>query len=369
MLDACTLCLLLGLVRAPGESHEPPPVEDARNVEQLTFAVVGDGWIDPGDLKAALEAGLQDLGVSVAVESWPDAGTIFDRIRRGRTRPTHGRRTAVLWLEAREQGGAELYVLPPGSDLGYVRRLALPAEPIERSEAIAAVTRGVVEALEEGVPRELRVVEPPPSSAPELVSDASQRPVASPPQHDAVTPRLRFAFDLHYLGTTLSSGAPWQNGPGLELALHARPGVRVMVAGGVGFGRSRDELLPIRVIRVPLQAGVGYVHDFEVPLRIDATAVVGAERLAWSSTASHPDLEGLDGAYWRLGLGPTVGAAVRLGRGWFVRVSLGMQGWVVDQELAVEQAGTVVSVFAPHPISGRATVGIGYAFPRVGLHP
>lgn len=365
-----SLVLALAAAMGVGPPGGPAPAADRGAhrdavVQDIVFALAGP-WpqVDTAPLQGALEAALSSGPVAVRVVRRPEPGNIFDQIAWARGEQVPGR--AVFWLVARGQDGADLYVIPPGQELGYVRELTLIGDAVERNESLAVVVHAIVDALDRGPPAGMSEVEASREGPPEGVPDPEPSPIPSP---DPEPSTLRSEPDVHpgvavlYRGASMSDGAPWQNGVGGAFDLVLPLGFTVAASAGWMRGFSDHPTLSLKLDRLPVDFAVGWRARRRRAIAIDLALAVSTERLAWRTERSdNPALGDLDGRRWRLGLGLDVGLRWRATGGLEVGVSVGMRGWLRDASLAVETDEGLVTILEPHPVSVDLRAGVGYRF-------
>lgn len=365
MLLPVALALAGVLTGAAPAVAAPPPASSQSNdaVRDVVFALAGP-WpdVDPEALEGALEAALSDRGLGVRVIRRVEPGNIFDQIAWARDEQARGPGRATFWVVAGEGEAAELFVIPPGQDLGYVRQLALAADPVERNESLAVVVHAIVDALASGPPADMQTVE---ASRPDATTDAVEEGTeGSDPAGDGpVEPdvrQVRPGIALHYRGGTLAGEAPWQNGVGGTIDLVLPHGVLLGVAAGWMRGISEAPEVRLTLDRIPVDVMLGWRARRRSKLAVDLQAVFTAERLGWRERGS--TLTAGDGSRWRLGLGPQVALVWRAVAGLELQLGAGMRGWVRDADLAVELEGDTATVLAPHRVSADVQAGLGYRF-------
>lgn len=361
-LLALTFCVALGA----GPVGEPAPANEDRAPrvpihEEIVVGVVG---VPLPQLEVSLRANVGDLGLEVAVESWSDAVELREQLYRAQTVQSSGR--AVLWIVGTgDPSRVELFVLPAGSRLAFVRPVVLPGDELERSEALGIIVRTVVEALQAGPPPDMSPVnaEGPPADAPS--SRLLPRPPPDRPDSGSepgVDRNPVWSLGLVYWAGPLAANAPYLQGARLFAEIRAPVGVVGSLGVGVGTGRTRDDVVPLHLVRVFPQVGLGYSALLGVRWWLGAEAIVSPEWVDWVSRGADPEVSDLEGSHWRLQLGADMKADVRLIAGLGLRLGLGLRVPVVDTNLVVVVDGVEQPVLQSFPATGVVEVGLVYVF-------
>ncbi|NVB39655.1 hypothetical protein G6O69_17565 [Pseudenhygromyxa sp. WMMC2535] len=343
---------------------------EASGVEDIAFALVGE-WpeLDPETLEPVLASNLVDLGIEIHVSSRP-AQNVFVQLDWARSLGAQRRGRAVFWLVRLDAETVQLFVIPPGTDLGYVRDIPSAAGSDELAEQLAVIVRGAAESLRAGAPSGMRSVdagpEPEPEPEPEPDSESDADPESSPePDLDAGDPSaeqvVHVRLGLTYLGATLAASAPWQSGAGLELGLRLRSRLALGLSAGWVTSEARDETSPLRVQRVPLSFALGYAFDPKRVVSGRVLAVGTGEWIGWQPrSGSAPSLRG--GRDLRVGLGVRGDLVLHVHAGLAVLVGASATAWLRNVRVDVEASGEPRSVLAPWPAGGELRVGLEYEF-------
>ncbi|EDM76336.1 hypothetical protein PPSIR1_18557 [Plesiocystis pacifica SIR-1] len=361
MLSLLLSTLVLGPAPepAPAETQPETPGEPAElsAVEDIAFALVGE-WpgLEPAQLEPVLASNLVDLGIEIEVTTRP-AGNVFVQLDWARTLGAQRRGRAVFWLVRRDPETVQLFVLPPGTDLGYVRDIAFAGGPDELAELLAVIVRGAAESLQAGPPSGMRGVEPQPDPDPPPDPDPDPDPPVLPP----VDPGPWVHVSVSYLGASLSSNAPWQHGAAVDVGLRLRSRLDVGLTAGWGTGLARDALSPLQLHRVPIGLTLGYAFDPDrrVSGRILATGVV--EAVSWQPTDAS-DLELAGGTDLRVGLGVRGDLVIKLHAGLGLLLGGSVVGWLRNVRVDVDESGELRTVLGPAPVGGELRAGLEYAF-------
>ncbi|MCA9696112.1 MAG: hypothetical protein KC431_01220, partial [Myxococcales bacterium] len=183
MLRLLFLASVMGPAQTlPSPETEGPSVEpEAPVVVDVAFALVGD-WeqeLDPQSLESALVASLAELGIEVGVVQRPQAN-VFVQLDWARKLGAEKQGRAVFWLVRLDPETVQLFVLPPGTDLGYVRDIPVGVGADELAESLAVIVRGAAESLHAGAPSGMRSLQPEPEPDPEPEPEPEPEPDPEP---------------------------------------------------------------------------------------------------------------------------------------------------------------------------------------------
>lgn len=363
MLHSFLLASIVGATSAssPPQSEDPvvaPEVVASADaaVSDVAFVLVGEWDLDAEALRVVLAASLADLAIEVGVTTRP-LQNVFVQFDWARKLAAEQPGRAVFWLVRRDADTIQLFVLPPGTELGYVRDIPFAEGGEDLAESLAVIVRGAAESLQVGPPRGMRSLEPEPEPElePEPEPEIAPEPEPGPPPSRS-GPRLRVG--LGYLGATLASNARWQSGAGLDVGIRFPSGVGAAITVGWMSGPARDESTHLQLHRVPLGVVVGYAFDptRRVTGRIMATGV--AEVMWWRPAATSLRT----GSDVRLGAGVRGDLVVRLYRGLGLVVGASALGWLRNVRVDVEESGVRRVLLHPSRFGGEARVGMQYEF-------
>ncbi|WAS95873.1 hypothetical protein [Nannocystis punicea] len=363
----------LALALVVGEpSPVSPPAEataPATEPRRIVVGVIEGGRIDAVGVVQALRGHLADLGVGPAVEVRP-AAALAEQLGWARERLAEGA-GAVVWVEATAGQGSAVYLLLGAPERLYTRHLDTPDDPLETREILGVVIRGLVASLAASeAPADMEVVavpvaEPPPPPPPPAPAEPRHAIPPNPPP----APRLRLLLGLGYVGSSYAARLPWASGLGLELGFLARNGL-VVAVGGAGLlhsvltpalGQQTFDDARLRLGRAAFTVRLGYRVPLGARRRVFVEpAVVGrGEALVWRPSAGS---QARGGAGLRVGVAPTVGLGLELGRGFALVLAAGLDIWLRNFDLVARTpVGTTPLVRAP---TVGATAGLGLAWVR-----
>jgi len=352
----------------------PAPASPAAEVtatatepRRVVVGVIEGGRIDAVAVAQALRGHLADLGVGPAVEVRP-AASLAEQLGWARERLAEGV-GAIVWIEEATAGqGSAVYLLLGAPERLYTRHLDTPDDPLETREILGVVIRGLVASLAASeAPADMEVIAVPVVEAPPPPVPAPA-PAAAPPK-PAPPPRLRLLLGLGYVGSSYAAQLPWGSGLGLELGFLGPRGL-VVAVGGAGLlhpvltpelGQQTRDDARLRLGRAGFTLRVG----FRVPLGarrrvfVEPGVVGRGEAIVWRPTAGSL---ARGGAGLRVGVAPTVGLGVELGRGFALVLAAGLDIWLRNFDLVARTPVGTTPLVRP-PIPG-ATAGLGLAWVR-----
>lgn len=359
MLRSFLLVSIVGATSAspPPESEDPVVASETGAIVDVAFVLVGEWDLDAAALHDVLAASLADLGIEVGVTSRP-LQNVFVQFDWARKLAAEQPGRAVFWLVRLDADTIQLFVLPPGTELGYVRDIPFAEGAEDLAESLAVIVRGAAESLQVGPPRGMRSLEPEPEPElePELEPEPEPELELEPELPPRSGPRLRVGFA--YLGATLASNARWQSGAGLDVGIRFPAGVGAGITAGWMTGPARDESTHLQLHRVPLGVVVGYAFDptRRVTGRIMAT---GVTEVMWWRPATASLRSGAD---VRVGAGLRGDLVVRLHRGLGLVLGASALGWLRNVRVDVEESGVRRVVLHPSRFGGEVRVGLQYEF-------
>jgi hypothetical protein len=361
------LCLVF-LASVTGSSPASPTPEgvapttqpEVHAVTDIAFALWGD-WpeLSVEALEPALASSLVDLGIAVAVTTHP-VDNVFVQLDWARRVGAQRRGRAVFWLVRRDAETIQLFVLPPGTDLGYVRDIPAVEGSDELAESLAVIVRGAAESLRAGAPSGMRGLVPEPEPEPPLEPEPPREPDVSiaKPTEVPKPDQPHFRLGIHYLGTSLAANdAPWQSGAALDVGVRFPVHLTAAVTAGWTTGQARDEATVLRIQRVPLGVAVGYGFDPSRKFTGRIMAIGVAEVMWWT-----PDTSLEPGLDVRIGLGARADLVVGLYRGLGLVVSAAGVGWLRNLKVEIDEGGLRRTVLHPHPIGAEVRLGVQYEF-------
>lgn len=343
------------------EAVAPTTQPEVHAVTDIAFALWGD-WpeLSVEALEPALASSLVDLGIEVAVTTHP-IDNVFVQLDWARKVGAQRQGRAVFWLVRRDAQTIQLFVLPPGTDLGYVRDIPAVEGSDELAESLAVIVRGAAESLRAGAPSGMRGLEPEPEPEPPVEPEPEPEPdvsIAQPtelPKPD----QPHFRLGLHYLGTSLAENSPWQSGAALDVGVRFPVRLTAAITAGWTTGQARDEATDLRIQRLPLGVAVGYGFDPSRRVTGRIMAIGVAEVMWWTPDANTSLDPGLD---VRIGLGVRADLVVGLYRDLGLVVSAAGVGWLRNLKVEIDEGGVGRTVLDPHPIGAEVRLGVQYEF-------
>ncbi|MEM9461942.1 MAG: hypothetical protein AAGF11_47725 [Myxococcota bacterium] len=346
-------------VRADEPSAKPqsPPV--ARRDRVIVGITSGDPQITGEELHEALAGHLAGTSLRHRVALLSRSGDRDTRLDWASTFVVYDDVLAVFWVSGRGER-QQLYLFEPKSGATWVRELPPASDPDALLESLGAMVRYISLWLERGPPPGMVEVEPPPKPPPKAPPQEPP-PQEPPPREPPPPPSVRWALELHYAGGNLADPFPWQSGGGLGLEVETPVHVVGRLTASV-LGPAVLRSVPRTTVwRIPLSLGVGYRFAPDRALRplLDASVVV--DPMVWQARGA-PGVDARSGRGVRVAIAPGAGLRWILGRGVFLMLHVRADLWVLNADLVVSVDNRQESRLSPHPVSGLARVGVGYAF-------
>ena len=305
-----------------------------------------DPSLESERVREVLSAHLAGTGVAADVYRLP-AGDLIDHVEWAEARAGPDV-TAVYFVERLPDGRRRLY-LTRGGGL-WVRELPRADDEELLLESLGAMLRGTSVALgEEGAPRGMEAAERPAPAAPVEV----ERP--------ATRQRPAVGIAVAYAGGNLDRAAPWQSGGAIALDVEFANAAWVGVGVDVFAPAKLRGQPPIDVWRIPVVVAGGFRFRKGKALRPGLGLGVVLEPFWWRPQAA-PGAEAQPGQTVRVGLSPAVDLRWRVVRGFGFTVKVRADAWLLNADLAVEEAGVRRTRLAPHPAAAVLEAGLFYAF-------
>lgn len=359
---AVPLALLLVVGAASPVSPPAGATQSSTEPRRIVVGVIEGGRIDAVAVVQVLRGHLADLGVGPAVEARP-AASLAEHLGWARERLAAGA-TAIVWVEAAAGQGSAVYLLLGAPERLYTRHLATPDDPLETREILGVVIRGLVASLEASeAPADMEVVAMPVTAEPSPPAPAPQ-PATAPPE-PAPTPSLRLLLGFGYAGSSYAAELPWASGLGLEIGFLGRRGL-VVAVGGAGLlhpvltpaiGQQTRDDARLRLGRVDFTLRLGFRVPLGARRRVFVEpAVVGrGEAIVWRPTA---DSLARAGAGLRVGVAPTLGFGLELGRGFALVLAGGLDLWLRNFDLVARTPVGTTPLVRPSLVGATAGVGL-----------
>lgn len=362
--------LALALVVGEPSPVSPPAEATQTSTEprRIVVGVIEGGRIDAVAVVQALRGHLADLGVGPAVEVRP-AAALAEQLGWARERLAEGV-GAIVWVEATAGHGSAVYLLLGAPERLYTRHLDTPDDPLETREILGVVIRGLVASLAASeAPADMEVIAVPVAEAPPPPPAPAPQPAAASPPKPAPAPRLRLLLGLGYVGSSYAAQLPWASGLGLEVGFLSRRGL-VVAVGGAGLlhpvltpalGQQTRDDARLRLGRAGFTLRVGFRVPLGARRRVFVEpAVVGrGEAIVWRPTA---DSQARAGVGLRVGVAPTVGLGLELGRGFALVLAVGLDIWLRNFDLVARTPVGTTPLVRPPTVG--ATAGLGLAWVR-----
>lgn len=361
--------LALALVVGEPAPVSPPggATEAATSPRRIVVGVIEGGRIDAVAVVQALRGHLADLDVGPAVEARP-AAALAEQLEWARERLAEGAQ-AVVWVEATGGQGSAVYLLLGAPERLYTRHLDTPDEPRETREILGVVIRGLVASLAASeAPADMEVIavpvpeaEPPPPPPPPQPAPPPPKPPPAPP--------VRLLLGLGYVGSSYAAQLPWASGFGLEVGFLGRRGLIVAVGGAgllhpaltpeLGQHSFADARLRLGRVGFTLRVGVRVPLGARRRVFVEPALVGRGEAVVWRPTEGS---QARGGAGLRVGVAPTVGLGVQLGRGFALVLAAGLDLWLRNFDLVARTPVGTTPLVRPPTVG--ATAGLGFVWAR-----